>query len=346
MNVAMLSFRLPGTGSKRGGVERVAHDLAEGLVRKGHQVTVWSADPAPAGASYTVQPLPFRRLIRSWLGYRLVSGYLGNLLALLPRYTDAEVMIAHGDSLLLPLRGVPVLRIMHGSALDEVRTAGSWLRKILQFGVYWQERLTIRTQFCVAISANTQRRYPAIRDVIPNGVDLNRFFPAPSEKSSQPSILFVGTLGGRKRGSLLLEWFIRTIRPARPDAVLWMVTEPGRPAEGVTYFPGIADDGLAALYRRAWVFASPSVYEGFGLPYLEAMASGTAVVATANPGSREVSVGALIERDEDFAPAVLEMLARPRCVEEGLARSRELSLERMVDRYEAALTARRGAVTR
>jgi len=334
----MLSFRLPTEGSKRGGVERVAHDLADGLARKGHQVTVWSADRAPAGARYRVRPLPCEWLIHNWLGFRLVSGYLGNILAVMPDYADADVIVAHGDSLLLPLRGIPVVRVMHGSALDEARTARSWLRKILQFGVWGQEWLTGRTQSCVAISRNTQMRYPAIRELIPNGVDLTRFFPAPDEKSPQPSILFVGTLGGRKRGSRLLEWFVDTIRPAQPNAVLWMVSEAGPAVEGVSYFTGIADDELAGLYRRAWVFASPSVYEGFGLPYLEAMASGTPVVATANPGSREVCTGGLVERDEDFAAAVLEMLACPRGIEEGLRRSRELSLERMVERYEAVLS--------
>ncbi len=45
--------------------------------------------------------------------------------------------------------------------------------------------------------------------------------------------------------------------------------------KGVTYVTGVPDTQLADLYRRAWVCASPSTYEGFGLPYLEAMACGT-----------------------------------------------------------------------
>jgi glycosyltransferase involved in cell wall biosynthesis len=314
MTLAMLSFRLPTPQSKRGGGERVAHDLANSLARHGHEITVWSADPRPEGALYQVRTLPFRALIHNWLGFRLTSGYLGNILALLPDYAGAQVVIAHGDSLLLPLRGIPVLRIMHGSALDESRTAGSWLRKILQWGVYWQERITARTQTTVAISRNTQLRCPAIRELIPNGVDPARFFPAPSEKTQEPSILFVGTLGGRKRGRLLIEWFTERIRPIHPSASLFMVSEAGPPISGVRYFHGIPDEALAALYRKAWVFASPSVYEGFGLPYLEAMASGTAVVATANPGSCEVLdtpaliEESLVESDADFSPRLLRFL--------------------------------------
>lgn len=347
MRLAVLSFRLPSPGVKRGGVERVAHDLADGLARRGHEVTVWSADPRPPDAAYQVQHLPGSSLIHSWLGFRLVSGYLGNLLALFPRFSGAQAIIAHGDSLLLPLRGIPLLRIMHGSALDEARTASSWLRKALQFGVYFQERITASTQPTVAISEETQRRYPAIHEVIPNGCNLRRFHPDEADKSAEPSILFVGTLGGRKRGHLLLRWFAETIRPAIPRASLWMVSEQGPVLDGVTYFTGVSDPELAALYRRAWVFASPSRYEGFGLPYVEAMASGTPVIATTNPGSLEVleegRYGRVIDDDAEFPLALLHLLvdssARSRWIEPGLQRSRELSLERALDRYESLLEA-------
>jgi len=344
----MLSFRLPQErgqkpGLKRGGVERVAHDLAQGLALRGHEVVVWSADPAPHGSAYQVHRLPGGRLIHNWLGFRLVSGYLGNLLALFPHYSDAQVLIAHGDSLLLPLRGIPLLRIMHGSALDELLTARSPLRTALQFGVYLQECLTAFTQSTVAISRNTQRRYPAIRRVIPNGVDLRRFYAG--TKALHPTILFVGTLGGRKRGRMLLEAFQNVIRPKMPEAQLWMVTEPGPDAAGVSYLTGLSNADLAERYRQAWVFASPSCYEGFGLPYLEAMASGTAVVATANVGSRELldggRYGRLVENDAEFPKAVLEMLRdrelRERYAGCGLERARQFSVERTVEQYEAVL---------
>lgn len=349
MRIDVLSFRLPvlcpAKGLKRGGVERVAHDLANGLAGRGHEVTVWSADLRPPGALYEVRLLPGARFVHSWLGFRLVSGYLGNVLALLPDYAGAQVIIAHGDSLLLPLRGIPVLRIMHGSAFDEARTARSLLRKVLQFGVYLQEVLTAVTQTTIGVSRATKRRYWSVQNVIPNGVDTNRFHPGTGEKSSEPFILFVGTLNGRKRGHLLLKWFTETIRPALPCANLCMVSEPGPPAQGVEYLQGVSDSELAALYRRAWVFASPSTYEGFGLPYLEALASGTAVVATDNPGSCEVlddgRYGCIIANDQDFAPALLQLLtddpARARRVELGLQRSRDFSLDRMLDRYEAIL---------
>ena len=58
-------------------------------------------------------------------------GYLGNLLAVLPDYRDFDVVVAHGDSLLLGFLGKPVLRVMHGSARGEAQSARSWGRRIL-----------------------------------------------------------------------------------------------------------------------------------------------------------------------------------------------------------------------
>jgi glycosyltransferase involved in cell wall biosynthesis len=118
----------------------------------------------------------------------------------------------------------------------------------------------------------------------------------------------------------------------------------GEPAPGVTYHTGISDEELASLYRRAWVYASPSTYEGFGLPYLEAMACGTAVVATPNPGSREVleagKYGLLVE-DAAFAGAVMDVLGHPQrrhtMETMGLRRAHELSLDTMLDQYETLL---------
>jgi glycosyltransferase involved in cell wall biosynthesis len=113
---------------------------------------------------------------------------------------------------------------------------------------------------------------------------------------------------------------------------------------GVTYYTGIGDTDLAELYRRAWVCVSPSTYEGFGLPYLEAMACGTPVVATPNPGSSEVlgdgEYGRLVE-DDGFASAAIDLLSnesgRRAMASAGMHRAQQYSLESMMDRYEALL---------
>ena len=345
MRLAVLSSGLPAVGQKRGGIERVAHMLAHGLAERGHYVVVFSHDRKPAGARYDVRELPWKSFVDTWLGRRLTFGYLGNVLALLPDYGEFDAVIAHGDSLLLPLKRKAILRVMHGSALQEALHASSPGRAVLQFGVYVQELLTaLLERGTVAVSENARRHNPFVHHVISNGVDTRVFRPNPGTKTPGPSILFVGALDGRKQGRFLLDVFAGIIQPARPDAELMFVGASGPSMPGVTYYTGIDDLALARLYSRAWVYASPSTYEGFGLPYLEAMACGTAVVAVPNPGSSEVLAGGRYGRVADratFGAAILELLddAPARHVLEiaGAERAKELSADLMVARYEEML---------
>lgn len=355
LRLAVVNYGLPTPGRRRGGVDRVAHDLAQGLARRGHAVTVWSFDPAPAGALYTRRPLPGAAWFARPLGMRLTMGYLGHALLLLPDYGACDAIIAHGDSLLLPLRGRPVLRVMHGSALAEALSARTPWRFAAQLGVYGTELLSALLQpgRVVAVSANTRRWNPFIRRdrVVPNGVDLAMHQPAGvDQKTLTPSVLFVGVHGGRKRGGKLLEWFSGAVRSRFPNATLSFVGPAGPPAPGVEYHTDIPGAELAALYRRSWVYASPSSYEGFGLPYVEAMACGTPVLATPNPGSRETLDGGrfgVLAEDADFPGALVRLLGdareRERWRELGLRRAAEFSLEKELDRYESILRELGGA---
>jgi glycosyltransferase involved in cell wall biosynthesis len=345
LRIAVLSYRLPVPGQKRGGIERVAHSLAEGLAGRGHDVTVYTHDPRPHGAAYRVAPLPWRRFVETWLGRRVTMGYLGNVLMLLPRLAETDVAIAHGDSLLLPLKGVPFVRVMAGSAWDEARSATSVGRFVLQAGVFVQELASAALhRATVGISHNTRRSNPFVRDVIPLGVDLDTFTPDTAERSPNPSLVFVGSLGGRKRGAWLLERFACDIQPRVPRCTLDMVCEPGPELPGVRYFVGVTDAELAALYRRAWLYVSPSTYEGFGLPYVEAMACGTPVVASPNPGSDEVLGSGRwghMAQDAAFADAVCDLLADARARERlerlALERARAYGGAAMLEAYERML---------
>jgi glycosyltransferase involved in cell wall biosynthesis len=103
----------------------------------------------------------------------------------------------------------------------------------------------------------------------------------------------------------------------------------------------VTDEELAGLYRRAWVFCVPSSYEGFGLPYVEAMSHGTPVVSTPNFGALSVLGGAgrIVDRHR-IGSALVELLQRPdqrrRLAELGRARAREFAWSRVVDEHERA----------
>src|SRR5262245_50132335 len=341
----MFSYRLPVEGERRGGIERAAHTLADGLARRGHEITVFTHDPKPEGAPYDVDPLPWRSFVDTWLGRRLTMGYLGNVLAILPDYEDFDVVVMHGDSLLAPLTGRPVLRVMHGSARGEARSATSFGRYLLQSGVYAQELLTALSHSAVVgVSESTRIDNRFVKRAIPHGVDRVVFRPDLSARTAEPSVLFVGAMDGRKRGRFLLDGFIDRVCPQHPTATRTIVGAEGPRHPGVEYLTGVTDSQLADLYRRSWVFASPSAYEGFGLPYLEAMACGAPVVASRNPGSIEVlgdGAYGLLAPDSEFARTVADLLddetRRAVLTAAGLKRADEYSLERMLDGYEQML---------
>ena len=89
----------------------------------------------------------------------------------------------------------------------------------------------------------------------------------------------------------------------------------------------VADDELPALYRGAAVFAYPSFFEGFGMPILEAMASGTPVVASSHPSLDEAAGDAAVRVDPESPEAIAEgieeaLRERERLVAKGLEHAR------------------------
>jgi glycosyltransferase involved in cell wall biosynthesis len=107
----------------------------------------------------------------------------------------------------------------------------------------------------------------------------------------------------------------------------------GGPLAVVTPEGYVPDDELAALYRGAAVFAYPSRYEGFGIPILEAMASGTPVVASSHPSLDEACGDAALRADPDspaeFAAAVERALAEhDELVARGFEHARRFSWSR------------------
>jgi len=335
MRIAMISYYLP--SDSKIGVGYQVHELANELERRGHRVDVISACPPVEGALYRVWRLPLighLRTFRFALAIRRLdlSGY--------------DVLHAHGDDYWLWRRRVPVhVRTLHGSCFEEaihVRGVKERLRMVLLGLSEVMAGLVADTT--VVVSPATRRWWtPWVRTVIPNGVDTSRFRPREGDKAARPTVLFVGTWGGRKRGAELARAFGEDVRPALPDAELWMVTQdaPADPGEGVRVLGRLDDRALEEAYSRAWVFCLPSVYEGFGIPYAEALASGLPVVSTPNVGSRYVlaggAAGVLTSLDglgTSLTALLEDQEARAGLGVAALERSRTFSLGTVVDRYE------------
>lgn len=331
MNVAVISMYLPSTSKIGAGYQ--AHHLANALVDRGHDVTIFSPSPRPSNARYRVTQVRMTGSLRTFrFAWKLRS----------VDFSSFDVLHAHGDDYWVFGHGTPPhVRTMHGSCLAEalhIRGAKARLRMLL-LGTS-EVAATVVADRTVAVSRNTRKWIPWIRTVIPNGVDLDAFHPG-GQKSDRPTVLFVGTYRHRKRGRVLMEVFDRYVLPRVPDAQLWMVCEDAPAQRNVTVLGRVDEAELAALYRRAWVFCLPSTYEGFGIPYVEAMASGTPVVASPNVGAREVlgdGRWGVVAEDHELGRSIVQMLEdgseRNRWAQRGLERSADFSLTRVAACYE------------
>jgi glycosyltransferase involved in cell wall biosynthesis len=258
-------------------------------------------------------------------------------------FTQFDVLNAHGDDWFLWFCKRPRhVHTYHGSCLAEMFNARGVVTKMRMalLAACEYNSLPLADER-VAVSDNTRRYIPFIRHVIPCGVDLQTFSPG-VEKSAEPTLLFVGTMHGRKRGAMLLDLFLRRIKPAVPNAQFWAVCETRVGGDGVHWFGRIHTPELIDLYRKAWVFCLPSSYEGFGVPYIEAMACGTPVVASPNVGAVEVlenGKSGLLAADDKLAGTIVQALTdqtlRERFREAGLRRSRDFSWDTICARYEA-----------
>jgi glycosyltransferase involved in cell wall biosynthesis len=116
--------------------------------------------------------------------------------------------------------------------------------------------------------------------VIPLGLDHERF--RPGDEPREQFLLYPANPWPHKNHPRLFEAF-RQLRRRRPELRL-VLTGTGlerlSPPEGVIVRGRVPRDGLASLYRRASALVFPSLYEGFGQPPLEAMASGLPVASS------------------------------------------------------------------
>ncbi|MCX2726226.1 glycosyltransferase family 1 protein [Thermomicrobium sp. 4228-Ro] len=231
-------------------------------------------------------------------------------------------------------------------------------RLYLEFGTLRSVRQARRV---IAISQATARdlvrfyRVPPERiAVVPHGVD-RQFSPRTAEEVARvreryglhkPFLLHVGTLQPRKNLVRLIRAFERV---AATDHELELIlagkrgwlAEPIETAirsspvrQRIRVLGHVVDSDLPALYSAAELFVFPSLYEGFGLPVLEAMACGIPVVTSRRGALAEIA-GPAITCDplsvEDIARAIAEArdpVHRPQLVRAGLEHAKQFTWER------------------
>jgi glycosyltransferase involved in cell wall biosynthesis len=159
--------------------------------------------------------------------------------------------------------------------------------------------------------------------VVPNAVGDEFTSEGPAERGHY--VLAVGTLEPRKNLERLAEAVRKTDRELRVvGASGWGGVQVR--GNGVRWLGEVDDEELARLYRGAICVAYPSLYEGFGIPVLEAMACGTPVVTTRGSAMEEVADGAAVlvdAHDSEEIAAGIERAATDRdaLVARGLQRA-------------------------
>jgi glycosyltransferase involved in cell wall biosynthesis len=213
----------------------------------------------------------------------------------LGRKRDADLL--HCPTYRGPVRSaLPLVVTVHDLAvLRHPHAFNRWSRL---YGPRVVPRVLAAARRVIAVSEFTKReliellQVPAEKiRVVPNGVDSTFTPDGPAEEGEY--VLAVGTLEPRKN----LERLVEAVR--RSDVELrvvgargWGGVEVG--GNGVRWLGEVSDSELARLYRGARCVAYPSVYEGFGIPVLEAMACGAPVVTSRGTAMEEIADGAAV----------------------------------------------------
>ena len=225
----------------------------------------------------------------------------------------------HGPHYTMPLRAVgPVVVTIHDLTFFDhpewhERAKVGYFRRMIRASAE-------RADILVCVSEHTAGRLDAVLAprapvvVIPHGVDHRRFGTSDDHDLQRlsalgvrpPFAVFTGTMEPRKNVPALVRAVAR-LSPRHPDLQLVLAGHRGWGGrevdvavatsglgERVVHLGYVDDATLPALYRQADAVAYPSLEEGFGLPALEALACGAAVVTTSGSAMEEIVDGAAV----------------------------------------------------
>ncbi len=321
----------------------------------------------------TVVPERFRPALKDiWWHQSILPGLAARL--------RLDVLHVPSYRRMLWSRPCPLVATIHDLAQFHVRGKYSWARMV--YGRSIVPRLARRQDQIVAISENTARDVKNFFDVpgervtvVYNGVDHSRFFPGDATRAAdltirrfgleQPFFLYVARLEHPGKNHIRLITAFNQFKAATGSK--WRLALAGgdwhgaphihKAIEASPFVKGIRrlgfvpDAFLPDLYRAAGAFVYPSLFEGFGMPPIEAMACGCPVISSRRGSLGEVleSAAACIDpEDVDALTAQLCVLSSGTAVRDqmraaGLAQARRFdwaaSASAMVKIYERAAAA-------
>jgi glycosyltransferase involved in cell wall biosynthesis len=337
MHIGIDASRLAVTN--RTGTERYTFELLGALARLDRHLPYtlyYNRLPAtlpPLGPNFSLRAIPFPRL---WTYTRLS-------LEMAQHPPDVLFVPAHVVPLRHPSRSIVTIHDLGYLVFPQAHTAARRLE--LHFSTLWSTRAAQRI---IAVSHATRQalidHYGTPADkitVVHHGVS-SHFRPVSESAIIEHTrtrygiegqyVLYIGTLQPRKNLVRLIEAFARLVHgetdsatPARPIHLVlagkkgWLTHAiEQRSAElgiaGQVHFTGYVDDGdIPALLSGALAFVFPSLYEGFGMPVLEAMACGTPVLTSTTTSLPEVAGDAALLVNPHDTQAIANGLARLAC---------------------------------
>lgn len=286
-----------------GGAETHLHEIFGRLAARGHSVTALVSGWAGCRPRAQLDGIDVHRA-----GRRYTFSVAG------PRYfrrhlSDDPFDVVVEDLNKVPLftrfwTKAPVVLLAHHLFGTTAFQAGPFP---VALATWWLERpipLLYRGLPTVAVSESTRddlvgRGLRAERiDVIPNGIDIDRYTPAPGEKSVSPSLVFVGRLKEYKRVDLIIDAVARLegqgirveldiLGRGEREGALRAHAERLGVTDRVHFRGFVSEDEKVAYLRRSWIHVLTSPKEGWGISAIEAAACGTPTVASDAPGLRE-----------------------------------------------------------
>ncbi len=292
---AQPSRRILLTTDTVGGVWRYAVELSHGLANRGHSITLATVGP-PTTASQAAQLAPGIALVQTCLPL----DWLADDPAMLDQASrtlaalEADIALLHAPAYLRHRWPIPVAVMVHSCLATwfaavrggPVPADYAWRAAATADGLHRADAVAAPTAaFAAAVSR--MHALPSIA-VLHNG---RRALPLP-QLPRERAVLAAGRLWDEGKGAALLDRI--GPRLSAPVRAAGPVAGPGTRA----HLPNLAllgtldEPALARAYAGATVFASPALYEPFGLAVLEAAQSGMALVLSDIPTFRELWDGA------------------------------------------------------
>ena len=329
LRVTLLCLEWPGAGHS-GGVARYAYRMASELA---DQVTLTvvtqEGGVALPGAHMCYVPATRGRLARYYLApIRLRRAV---------RESRPGIVHAFGDDWAVPVKGSRRVRHYLGLSISEARTS-SGLRKINHYLLAALEKYSQRrAHYRIGISPESAEAFRCQMTMPPLGRVAARL---PRVPTAVPSLIFIGSFHGRKRG-YLAQQAQDAARDQLGVEVNLVVVGPPVDAQcwpaGVTHVGNADDAEVQTLIANSWALIAPSAYEGFGIPVFEALNQGVRAITSSTPGSEYIASvlgrpSALqIVADDSFVQAVVDALTNgPSLTAAEQAATRE-GVDRLID---------------